>query len=66
MVNRPKFYADKLNSWLVIQIFSDPCRIQVQGATHELCNQRKHGELWKSCLLSRQKVAGMECRAIIS
>ena len=41
-------------------------RIQAHGATLELRNQRKCGELQKSCLISRRKVAGMECRAIIS
>ena len=34
--------------------------------TQELRNQRKRSELRKSCLLSRRKVVGMECRAIIS
>ena len=56
------FYANRVNSWLVIQNFSDPCRIQAHGMTLKLRNPRKRGELWKSCLLSRQKVAGTECR----
>ena len=38
LVNQPKFYADRVNSWLAIQNFSDPCRIQAHGATHELRN----------------------------
>ena len=66
LVNQSKFYANRVNSWLVIQNSSDPCRIQAHGATHELHNQRKCSELQKSCLLSRRKVAGMECRTIIS
>ena len=66
IIYQPIFYAYRVNSWLVIQNFSDPCRIQAHGMTHELRDQRKHDELWKSCLLSRRKAVGMECRAIIS
>ena len=60
-----KFYANRVNRWLVIHNFSDPCSsIQAHGMTHKLHNQRKHGELQKMCLLIRLKVPGTECRPI--
>ena len=33
LVTQPKFYADTVNNWLVIQDFSDPCKSQVYGVT---------------------------------
>ena len=66
LVTQPNFHADGINSWLVIQNFSDVCRNDMYDMILELCNQRKNSELHKSCLFAKLKVALMENRAVLS